>query len=583
MTITCEDCDTAGFRNAFTPNPDTKRAVILVHGMFGTYRVWDNFINTYRTTNQPYQLWTFSYLVSKPVEENAKELANYLEINSFRYNKIDIVGYSLGGLVAQAALRYAYEENQKNANRYTFIHKVDKAILVASPSKGSPVAVEFESYITEFINDRATDYVPMNPLTLQALKEGVSVPRVPGVDYLAIAGIRSYDFLKRTGLTDRMFGEELNDGLVGVSSAQYIGDAVLDNKCVNFWERDQDHTHLIIEKNTQDLIAQMLSSRIKDALEELDRTTTLAGYTNYYEFTIDRCSPEDVYIVIGKPVAEDQIERDLLCGCGDGICAGFESAENCPTDCTHIPATVWASLAILLIILFIPFYIRLKDYLLLFVKMVKKGLAEGKTLKQIKSELEEFGYDRSILRMADKVEKLKDYDEFKIRDLLSMELTREEMKKFSGFTIIGHWVTHSLLKKPIGGREVEEAEKAFTKERKTKAAEKEPETAGEKKEETKKEEGTAEEKKEAQKGQEKTTEEKKTPEEPEQKPPAGEGKEEAKEPEVPKPKKQIIKKAVDKIAGRKSPEDLMKELERVDKDLTEAKEENEKVGFEALF
>ena len=55
-----------------------------------------------------------------------------------QFDRIFIVAHSMGGIVAQQAMYNAYKE------RYSYIDKVQKAILIATPNEGSVVAEAYE-------------------------------------------------------------------------------------------------------------------------------------------------------------------------------------------------------------------------------------------------------------------------------------------------------------------------------------------------------------------------------------------------------------------------------------------------------
>lgn len=333
MTVICHECGAGEFRNEFTPSPDSRQAIILLHGLWGVGKVWESLITEFRMTNQPYQLWTFSYLATKPLDESARDLANYLEANSYRYDKIYVIGYSLGGFVTQTALDYAYKENLARPGAYTFIDKVRKVLIVGTPNDGTPVVNYIGTFISEYINSEATEVVPINDAIKDLLAQGIHVEQLPNVSYYAIAGTKPYGFMDTLGLTRLLFKNEPNDGLVGVSSVQHVGSKHLDQDCVDFWSRPVQHTMLIDDSLVQKIMGQVIASDIFKELADAQVETNLFGFSNYVELQIDDCSPDDLYIVIGKEKEPSEIERPAYCACGNGICDGIEDGETCPADC----------------------------------------------------------------------------------------------------------------------------------------------------------------------------------------------------------------------------------------------------------
>jgi pimeloyl-ACP methyl ester carboxylesterase len=333
MTSYCPECGETEFVSKFTPDPDSREAIILLHGLWGVGRVWDGLVNEFELTNQPYQIWTFSYLATKPLDESARDLANYLEANQYRFDKLYIVGYSLGGLVAQSALKYAYEERLKDPSKYSFLLKLNKVLLVGVPNDGTPVIEYLDTFISEYINSQTTDVMPMNSVVKDLLAKGISVEPVPNVSYYVIAGTQPYPFMQRLGLTRLLFGDKINDGLVSVESAQHVGTGYLDQDCVNFWARPAVHTMIIDDRIGQKILGQIIASDLFKELSSEDVQTNLFGYSNYFELEIDGCSPDDLYVVVGKEMLPSEVERAAYCACGNGICDGLEDLSTCPADC----------------------------------------------------------------------------------------------------------------------------------------------------------------------------------------------------------------------------------------------------------
>ncbi|MBW2972378.1 alpha/beta hydrolase, partial [Candidatus Woesearchaeota archaeon] len=358
ITMLCRECGEAEFANRFTPIPDSRQAIVLLHGLWGMGKVWEGLINEFRLTNQPYQLWTFSYLATKPLNESATDLANYLEANQHRFDKLYVVGYSLGGFVTQAALRYAYDEHLNDPAKYTFIDKLGKVILVGTPNEGTPVVKYLDTFLSEYINSDGGNVLPMNSMIREILGKGIDVDPVPNASYYVIAGTTPYPFMERLGLTKLLFGTQLNDGLVSLASAQNIGGDYFDESCVNFWSQPVIHTLLIDDRLVQKIMGQIISSDIFKELAVEDVQTNLFGYSNYFELEISDCSPDDLYVVIGKEKEVSEVERAAYCACGNGVCDGLEDISTCPEDCMvvekpFVQRMIERSLSILALLIFL--------------------------------------------------------------------------------------------------------------------------------------------------------------------------------------------------------------------------------------
>jgi hypothetical protein len=80
-------------------------------------------------------------------------------------------------------------------------------------------------------------------------------------------------------------------------------------------------------------MGQIIASDLFKKLAAEEKRTNLFGYSDYFEVEVEDCSPDTLYIVIGKEKDESQIERQAYCACGNGICDGLENIGTCPEDC----------------------------------------------------------------------------------------------------------------------------------------------------------------------------------------------------------------------------------------------------------
>ncbi|MCX6726061.1 MAG: alpha/beta fold hydrolase, partial [Candidatus Shapirobacteria bacterium] len=96
-------------------------------------KVYDGLIETlknigYKTDGNNKNLFIFNYNWTKPVSLTVEDFKNYLQniAQSFPNQKIDLIGHSLGGLIARVYL----QNNQNN--------QIDQLITIGSPHKGIP-------------------------------------------------------------------------------------------------------------------------------------------------------------------------------------------------------------------------------------------------------------------------------------------------------------------------------------------------------------------------------------------------------------------------------------------------------------
>ena len=318
--VFCPNCFSSQLENIFTPKPDSKFAILFIHGLFSTPQTWLKVVDEIRLTNQPWQLWTYSYPTGRSVIDTADDLVKRLEAASERFDHIYIIGHSLGGMVAQRALYDAH-----NAGN-SFVDKVRKVILIATPTEGTPLAVHLKDFISFFSNTDAEGALAVSPILNDELIHGLVTPRVPDIEYFVIAGTKELPITQ--GKLDGA-----NDGLVPLRSAQRVGDGYYDQVCENFWSRDVSHNDLPKDELVKKVVEQIISKSAKEQLVASKVDAPVLGYTNYYEITIDDCNPEDEIVIFGKKMELSESDKALICSCGNGVCAGLESPFNCPQDC----------------------------------------------------------------------------------------------------------------------------------------------------------------------------------------------------------------------------------------------------------
>jgi uncharacterized alpha/beta hydrolase family protein len=108
--------------------------VVFVHGMNGSPRCFREMIAGLDYTR--FQPWVFFWPTGMPVEISAWSLDQSLEYLSYRYgfDRCDLIGYSMGGLVARTALNIRAKENRPLVVR--------NFISISTPWGGDPAATK---------------------------------------------------------------------------------------------------------------------------------------------------------------------------------------------------------------------------------------------------------------------------------------------------------------------------------------------------------------------------------------------------------------------------------------------------------
>ena len=348
--VVCVNCEHTSFEKIYEPEIDSRMAVVMVHGLGSSPQTFMDIINDIRLTNQPWQAWTFGYPTSKSTWDNAWYLLNELENHQDQYDYIYITAHSLGGIVTQKALYYAYSENLKDPTKYTFIKKVRKVILVGVPNDKIEAKEMLESLFKHYINnkDKGVNLFELNSTAVdELLNERKTIPRVPTIGYYVIAGTRQYEF--DLGLTtiksSELLGyDEKNDGLITTKNSQHIGDDYINDSCKNYWEIDETHTQLLDNPASRIIIEKIIASEIAK-----DTDDALIGHNSFFNLHVDNCAEGDTYLLIGKEIPEEEVYDPTECSCGNNICGEGENSVNCPGDCAFI-SRLEASFALIVIL-----------------------------------------------------------------------------------------------------------------------------------------------------------------------------------------------------------------------------------------
>jgi pimeloyl-ACP methyl ester carboxylesterase len=323
---TCTSCEVAQFLRAYHAQ-DARTAVVLIHGAFSNKDTYNFMLDDFRTTQPPFDVWTYDYPSNLSLEDLGVNLADALLLNANKYDQFYLVGHSAGALIVQQALLDAYQRGDPT------IPKVKKAILVASPTLGSPTAQAVQNLLNNAIASKTLDRVfNMNSRLIQQTIVGKIIPRVPSIDYQVIAGTRPYDFnLGLLEVKSQKLGEfsGKNDGIITTDSAQRVGGSVINTPCKNYYELNLTHTDLIDNEQGIHVIERLITSDLGPSTPQ----SPLAGQSKYVTFAVAPCSPDDQYALVGKPVRAEKRYDPTGCSCGNGWCGDGETTENCPQDC----------------------------------------------------------------------------------------------------------------------------------------------------------------------------------------------------------------------------------------------------------
>jgi|GEM_PF-7133161 len=327
----CEGCVKAELKKVYEPKDyKTRDAIILIHGLASSPRTFNKIISDIELTNQPFQVYAFTYPTSKKTDENSAALKELLEEHEGEFDNVYIVAHSLGGIIAQKSLHSAYDEMNKGTMNYKFLDKVKKVILIGVPNEGTPAVELYKQLFKSLVNDNTNlGFVNPNSPVLDEIVKGYIVPRVPGINYYVIAGTKPYEFnLLFFKISSKGFFQQnvVNDGLVAATSAQHVGDALINDKCKNYWELNVSHTDLINDPIAIRLVEKIISQDIKT-------TAAIIGRQKYLDFKISDCVTGERYIVIGKKIDEKAVKDEYGCSCGNGVCGEGEDETNCPQDC----------------------------------------------------------------------------------------------------------------------------------------------------------------------------------------------------------------------------------------------------------
>ncbi|MBY3187918.1 esterase/lipase family protein [Rhizobium laguerreae] len=108
-------------------NPKDDHVVIFVHGILSDSTTFNQMLPTLRglDATSPFDLWTFDYDYRQSLVDSADKLGDAIERRAFGERRVDIVGHSMGGLVARLAVL------RRNLPR------VSRIVTLATPNHGT--------------------------------------------------------------------------------------------------------------------------------------------------------------------------------------------------------------------------------------------------------------------------------------------------------------------------------------------------------------------------------------------------------------------------------------------------------------
>lgn len=105
----------------------SNHVVILVHGILSDSKTFETLLSMLRELDpsDPFDLWTFDYDYRQPLTKSADQLAEAVNGRAFGKRRVDIVGHSMGGLIARlAVLRHS-------------LPRVTRIVTLATPNHGT--------------------------------------------------------------------------------------------------------------------------------------------------------------------------------------------------------------------------------------------------------------------------------------------------------------------------------------------------------------------------------------------------------------------------------------------------------------
>jgi len=200
---------------------------VFVHGLNSYPEIWDSFCSFAEQSGfyRDYvDSWTFGYNSYQRIAVSAEQLNQVLIEAQARgdFDRLVLVGHSMGGLVARTAVLLAAEDGEE------WLRDLEMIYLVGAPNRGSPLAALY-SLIEAWLGLTSTGET-QGPLRTSPAAPGVADLQADS-DFLEIINSYSAGLPITTiagtnpavwpySLGAPFFGVEPNDGLVSVQSAR---------------------------------------------------------------------------------------------------------------------------------------------------------------------------------------------------------------------------------------------------------------------------------------------------------------------------------------------------------------------------
>lgn len=330
----CDElCNETEFESVYQPLAESRAAIVFVHGLGSDASSWESMVNDIRRTQQPWQVWTYSYPLDMALQDSGYDFASNLEAYKDRYDVLYVVAHSVGGLVVQEAMTQAFKDNALVPGRFEFLEKVKRVVLMGTPNNSitdeKPLLTLYNSLLEKNIGKLFT----LNDELTKSLsgKRG-QYPKLPGVEYFVLAGNQDFGLDVQEG--NKLLASEsskVGDGFVSRVSAQNVGGEPVDLQCSNYYELGTNHIDIVDDITARRIIGRLVSQDLEEYVED----EALMGFEQYYELSDESCSAEDRYVLIGKKVDQKLVPDGINCSCGNGYCGIDESPESCPQDCSQ--------------------------------------------------------------------------------------------------------------------------------------------------------------------------------------------------------------------------------------------------------
>jgi pimeloyl-ACP methyl ester carboxylesterase len=177
---------------AMQPYDPQRRTIVMIHGLASSPEGWVNLVNEImgeETLRRRYQVWQVFYPTNLPIPENVRNIRAALQSALHPDDRVTLVGHSMGGVISRLLVvdspnglwQTFFDRPVDAAQRERLfvlepyltlspLPRVDQAIFLASPHRGSPMA---HAWIGRFASRLV--HLPSSALqTIGALADAIS-------------------------------------------------------------------------------------------------------------------------------------------------------------------------------------------------------------------------------------------------------------------------------------------------------------------------------------------------------------------------------------------------------------------------